>query len=128
MAALNRLQEQVDSAIINGDTKRYLSLLAADAVLLPPNGPAVSGKEDIRRWNEAMSRAFRVQEYASSDDEVVVSGDWAFRSASFDLTLKRAAGGEPIKDRGKFIILYRRQDDGSWKVARDIWNSSTLAR
>jgi ketosteroid isomerase-like protein len=29
-----------------------------------------------------------------------------------------------IKDSGNFIIIYKRVPDGSWKVARDIWNSN----
>lgn len=125
--SLNRLQKQVDSTIISGDTERYLTFLADDAVLMPPNAPAVSGNQAIRLWHQAISRQFRIQKYAATDDEVIVSGNWALRRASMDWTLMPAAGGKPIRDLGKFIILYRREPDGSWKVARDIWNSSSPA-
>jgi ketosteroid isomerase-like protein len=128
VAALNRLQSQVDSAIIARDTERYLTFLTEDAVLMPPNGPAVSGKEAIRSWNQAMSRQFQIRDYASHDNELVIAGKWAFRRASVDWTLVPAEGGRPIRDRGKYIILYRRQADGSWRVARDIWNSSGTTR
>lgn len=126
--ALNRLQQQVDSAIIAGDTERYLTLITDDAVLMPPNGPAVFGKDSIRSWNQEMSRQFHIRDYASRDDEVVVADDWAFRRASVDWTLTSTANGKAVRDLGKFIIIYRRQPDGSWKVARDIWNSSTAPR
>lgn len=122
---LNRLQRQVDAAIIGGDTERYITLLTDDAVLLPPNGPAVSGTEAIRTWNNAMSKQFRIVSYAPVDDEVVVDGNWAFRRATVDWTIAPAAGGKAVRDSGKFIIIYRRGSDGSWRVARDIWNSST---
>ena len=125
---LNRLQKQVDAAIIGGDSERYVTLLTDDAVLLPPNGAPVSGKEEIRRWNEAMSKQFRIVSYASVDDEVVVADDWAFRRATVDWTIAPVAGGEAVRDSGKFIIIYRRGLDGSWRVARDIWNSSTESR
>jgi ketosteroid isomerase-like protein len=36
-------------------------------------------------------------------------------------------GGEPQKDSGKFIEVWRRQGDGSWKIADDIFNSSLPA-
>ena len=29
----------------------------------------------------------------------------------------------PIPDHGKYIEIWRRQSDGSWKVALDIFNS-----
>jgi uncharacterized protein (TIGR02246 family) len=128
VAALNRLQHQVDSAIIAGDTERYLTLITDDVVLMPPNGPAVSGKEAVGVWNRAMSGQVRITEYVSRDDEVVVAGDWAFRRATVDWTITPSAGGSSIRDTGKYIIIYRRQRDGSWKVARDIWSSNTAAR
>ena len=33
------------------------------------------------------------------------------------------AGGEVV-DHGKYVVVHRRQDDGSWKFGLDIWNSS----
>jgi uncharacterized protein (TIGR02246 family) len=125
---LNRLQRQVDAAIIGGDTEGYIALLTDDAVLLPPNGAPVSGKEAIRTWNNAMSKQFRIVSYAPVDDEVIVDGNWAFRRATVDWTIAPTAGGKAVRDSGKFIIIYRRGSDGSWRVARDIWNSSTERR
>jgi ketosteroid isomerase-like protein len=29
-----------------------------------------------------------------------------------------------VVERGKYVVVHRRQDDGSWKWDRDIWNSS----
>jgi ketosteroid isomerase-like protein len=126
--ALNKLQSEVDSAIIAGETDRYLALLTEDAVLMPPNGPPVSGREAIGSWNRAISRQFRIQEYRSVDDEVVVAGDWAFRRASIDWTVAPVAGGQPVRDSGKYIIIYRRQKDRSWRVARDMWSSNSPVR
>ena len=123
--ALNRLQKQVDQAIITGDTDRYIALLSDDAVLMPPNGPPVVGKSAIRSWNQETSKRFRIQRYAPTDQEVIVAGDWAFRRATFEWSVVPVAGDRPIEQSGKFIIIYKRQADGSWRVARDIWNSNT---
>lgn len=128
LVVLNRLQQQVDSAIIAGDTERYLTFLTDDAVLMPPNGPAVSGKEAIGNWNRAISQQVRITNYTSRDEEIVVAGDWAFRRAAMHWTLTPVPGGAGAADSGKYIILYRRQPDGSWKVARDMWSSNTIAR
>jgi ketosteroid isomerase-like protein len=123
--SLNELQKQVDAAIISGDTERYVGLIADDAVLMPPNAPPVIGKDAIRSWNREMSKQFQIQKYASVDDEVIVAGEWAFRRATIDWTLAPTGSGKPIRDSGKYIIIYRRQANGTWRVARDIWNSNT---
>jgi ketosteroid isomerase-like protein len=128
LEALNTLQRQVDAAIIAGDTESYVGLIADDAVLMPPNAPPVIGKNAIRSWNQLMSQRFRFQAYKPVDDEVVVAGRWAFRRATADWTLTPVGGGDPIQDSGKFIIIYERQPNRSWRVARDIWNSNTPTR
>ena len=125
--AINRLQKEVDETIVRGDTEHYLTLLADDAVLMPPNAPVVVGKDAIRKWSQEMSKLFRIDRYAQIDDEVVVNGNWAFRRATYNWSLTSLASGKSLRDSGKFIIIYRRQPDGSWRVARDIWNSDTQA-
>jgi ketosteroid isomerase-like protein len=35
--------------------------------------------------------------------------------------------GEPIDDNGKYVVVYRRQPDGGYKVIADIFNSSRPA-
>jgi ketosteroid isomerase-like protein len=127
ITALDRLQRQVDSAITAADIDRYLMLLSDDAVLMPPNGAPIVGKSAIGSWNESMADQFRIASYSSVDDEVIVAGDWAFRRASFDWTVVPARGGQTLRDSGKYLIVYRRHPDGSWRVARDIWNSNTRA-
>ncbi|MCH7490100.1 MAG: hypothetical protein IID05_05335 [Gemmatimonadetes bacterium] len=42
---------------------------------------------------------------------------------TFTMTLTAVGGGDPMLDVGKGFHVYRRQRDGSWKIAQDIWNS-----
>lgn len=53
VTAINKLQKQVDDAIVACDTERYVALLVDDAVLMPPNALPVVGREAIRSWNVA---------------------------------------------------------------------------
>lgn len=122
--ALEQLQKRVDAAIIGGDVETYVTLITADAVLMPPNAPPIIGREAIREWSRSNAKAMVFQAYEPSDAELTISGDWAFRRATFTATLAPASGGPAVHDTGKFLIIYQRQRDGSWKVARDIWNGS----
>jgi ketosteroid isomerase-like protein len=31
--------------------------------------------------------------------------------------------GKPLRDRGKYVTVWRKQADGSWRVVRDVFNS-----
>jgi ketosteroid isomerase-like protein len=119
---LHELQKRVDAAIVTGDIDTYATLLTRDAVLMPPNGPAVVGRDAILAWSRAFAKAFSFEAYHPMDAEVAVAGDWAFKRAAFCVTLVPNGGGEKVVDTGKFIIIYKREADG-WKVSRDIWNS-----
>jgi ketosteroid isomerase-like protein len=124
--SLDDLQKRVDAAIVAGDIDTYVTLIAADAVLMPPDAPPVVGREAIREWSRNNARAHVFEAYEPTDAELTIAGDWAFRRASFRMTLAPRSGGPTIHDAGKFIIIYQRQQDG-WKVARDIWNSDGAA-
>ena len=45
---------------------------------------------------------------------------------NYTMTL-RPAGADPIRDEGKYVVVYRRQADGSWKAAADIFNTNLPA-
>jgi ketosteroid isomerase-like protein len=57
-----------------------------------------------------------------SSQEIVVFGDWGFDRGTERYTLTPKAGGAPIRKSGNYLYLYQRQEDGSWKQSRVIWN------
>jgi ketosteroid isomerase-like protein len=59
--------------------------------------------------------------------ELIAAGDWAMEYAIEKVKDTPVDGGEALEDVCKGIIIYRRQADGSWRVARDMWNSDLPA-
>ena len=51
-----------------------------------------------------------------------MAGDWAFHLSEYVLKIMPKGDGEAMEERGKIIVIYQRQPDGSWKIAREIWN------
>jgi Tol biopolymer transport system component len=54
------------------------------------------------------------------------SGDLAFGYGSYSITFNDDAGN-PVTDKGKYVIGYMKQQDGQWKVIIDIRNSDLPA-
>lgn len=123
MEALNQVREVHIAALNDGDVNAWVGAFTADGVQMPPNAPANLGQETIRAWSQAFLAPFQVN-FALAVDEVHVVGDWAFERGAYTINLIHKTGGEPMQDIGKYITIYRRQPNGAWGMARDIWNSN----
>jgi ketosteroid isomerase-like protein len=51
------------------------------------------------------------------------AGDMAYVYGTYSMMLAMPGMEEPVPDHGKYIEIWRRQEDGSWRLARDIFNS-----
>jgi uncharacterized protein (TIGR02246 family) len=123
LEALDRLREAHLAALNDGDADAWTACFSADAVQMPPNYPANVGTEAIRGWSGGMLAAFRAEFSLAPDDVQPAGADWAFESGTYTITLTPRAGGDTMRDAGKYITVYQRQADGAWLMARDIWNS-----
>jgi len=54
--------------------------------------------------------------------EAAKSGDLGYSTGKFDLSYTDPSGKQ-ISDHGKYVTVWKKQKDGSWKVVRDIFNS-----
>jgi len=90
-----------------------------DAILLPPNSPMVIGKEAIREASAAIdSPGFSVS-WKPMKVEVAQSGELGYAIGNFEGNIVDSAGNlVPVK--GKYVEIWKKQADGSWKIAVDM--------
>ena len=124
--AINSLRDEFIALDNAGDAAGLASLYTNDAVLMPPNQAAVTGNQAIESWFQTTFDQFTT-EFTVASEELEVVGDWAFDWGAYMTALTPRAGGEPTEDRGKYIVILRKQVDGSWRIAHDIWNSDNPA-
>ena len=118
--AITAWLEQCTAAFNAGDPEGILALFSDDAVSMPPDAPPVSFGE-LRSLYELMFGENTVQ-VTTQADEVVVAGDLAVMRASYEDTITPRGEGEPTEMSGTWLIVLRKQPDGSWKVWRDMWS------
>ncbi len=122
--AVNTLLEQWVSAVNAGDIDGWSATLADDATVMPPNAPAVTGIESLRPWMvQTFFDPFNVQ-LRGSFDKSESAGDWVIARGSYELSLTPKDGGQVIEDSGKFVNIFKRQPDDSFKYAIVMWNSN----
>src|SRR6266542_79824 len=109
------------------DLDKTVSYYSDDAIVMPPNDPAATTKEAVRKiWQDLLASPGLVISWKPTKVEVAKSGEIGFVSGTYELTMNDASGN-PVNDRGKYLEIWEKQPDGSWKCGADIWNSDLSA-
>lgn len=104
-----------------GNSAGMAELYTNDGMLLPTSSDFIQGKEAIRDfWQGAINMG--IKEAKLDILEANLQGDSVIEVGRYQL---KGAGGEVI-DSGKYIVIWK-QEQGRWKLHRDIWNSSRTA-
>ncbi len=98
-------------------------LFAPDAVIMPPNSPAVAGRKAIAEWEATFENGFQI---AFDIEEIKVLGDVAYVKGRSCVFIPIEDGSRGV-DIGKFLEIRERQTDGQWLITRDIFNSDISA-
>ena len=106
-----------EQAFYRGDADTISQMYTEDAELLIPEVPLVSGREAIARvWKSILvsgGNTVRV-----NTEEVQESGDWAYEVGTFTASAPDGA----VLNAGKYVVIWKRQATGEWKIHRDIFN------
>jgi uncharacterized protein (TIGR02246 family) len=113
---IDALNARFEEALAKGDAAALSELYAPDARVLPPGSPAVTGSGIQQLWAGMMAMgvtggALKTVTYEEHDDVAIECGEYEMRV------------GSDVADNGSYVVVHRRQPDGSWKLGIDIWNT-----
>ena len=117
----------IDKAVSRGDADGYVADAANDAIFMPPDGPALNGKDAIRAWARGAFENAAV-EMKHIPEDIVVSGRVAFMHGRSVGRFTPKSGGAPMTFDNKYIWILRRDSRDRWQIIRVMWNSNTPAR
>jgi len=120
VAALNNLRDAYVQAVLAGDADAAAAMYADNAILMPPDGPAIEGRAAIRA-SEAEGAA--PQGFTLTSVEIDGQGGLAYDRGTWSWTGAVVDTAEAVTLTGKYVTIARKQADGSWLVTVDIWNS-----
>lgn len=119
IAAIHAIAEEDAPLVLARDWSSVTARFAPNAVRMPPNSPAIEGREAIRQFLEALPpiSAFDLQMLNLRGD-----GQIAYMHGAWSITVA-PPGATRISDSGKILIVFEKQPDGSWLTVADAWNS-----
>lgn len=118
------IQEQFSrwiQASEQGNADALASIYTENAVMLPPGAPSFKGRTKIKSLFAQQFARTKEASYNFKTYDLVVFDDWAWRRGSYEVvaTLKN---GKTFRLKDKFIDIWKKGEDGTWRIARDIWN------
>lgn len=117
-AAVDAGSQALAKALNDGDWEAVASMYTADAVLMPPHMPAMEGSAAIKAFFE-QSPPFT--DFTLENLSVVGGGDMVCVMGRWSLNVVQ--GDDKVPNRGRFLDTRLRQEDGTWKLVFDIFNS-----
>ena len=104
-----------------GDADGLLALVAEDLEMIPPGEKAIRGA-DAHQFLRGFTDEGKANLGPFKDEEIVVSGDWGFQRYTYEITLTPKGGGDSVEISGHGLHVFQRQQNGSWKLSKDIWS------
>ena len=120
MEELRGINSRFQDGFIHSEAVVIASVYADDAILLPSESPMVRGKQAIQdHWQDAIKAGVRSVKLQTL--ELDEKGDTAIEIGASTVTAMGERG--PVTSTGKYLVVWKRQPDGTWKYAVDIFNS-----
>ncbi|MGH9647402.1 MAG: YybH family protein [Bryobacteraceae bacterium] len=106
------------------DAAKWASYFSDDGAGLYPGGPTVTGKEALKSSIAPMlaDPNFALN-FESTHVVAAKGGDMVYSYGTYTMTMSNPKTKKPMNDKGKFMTVYMKQADGSWKAVADTFNS-----
>jgi len=124
IASIRSTDSSFAGAMEVGNPAAVAALYLPDAHLLPPNAAPVEGRDAIQQFVAGMLNAYQMTVLIGTD-EIEGRGDLAYARGHYVLDGRpKTTGTPPLHDEGKFVEVLRRQPNGRWRYAVDMYSSN----
>lgn len=121
--SLKATDNALSKAVADRELEKIMSFYTDDAVLMPTAEPIVSGKKAIREeWRHILDIPGFQAKSALTKVEVARDGDMAYSMGTYLATML-GENGKQAAEPGKYLTIWKRQPDGSWRIVVETYNT-----
>lgn len=120
---IRSLAEEWSRAANSKDAAKFASFYSETGSAMPFNAPIATGRAKVHElWASLMAKPGFSLHFAPTHVEVAKSKDMAYDIGTFELKLNDAQGVSTTIP-GKYVVVWKKQKGGAWKVEADIFNT-----
>jgi ketosteroid isomerase-like protein len=120
---IKQLEADFLKASLEKGSAGYLSFYAEDAVELPNGADAIVGKANIAKTLGFLDDKNNHLTWSPVSAGVSASGDLGYTWGTYEFRSRQKDGTE-VGEHGKYMTLWKKQPNGSWKVSVDMGNTA----
>ena len=117
---IDSINLKFSEAIMKGDSNWVAAQYETDAEILLTGSEPIKGKEILAMWG-SVSRS-NEKDWSFNTTDLQGDNNFLVETGKYDIK----DGSKKSVDQGKYLIVWRMQADGSWKIYRDMGNSSPM--
>ena len=120
--AIDAANVRFGEAVRSADAAALASLYTEDARILPPNSEMIQGREGIEAyWGGGFQMG--IKDIVLTAVDVIGMGDMVCEIGKAVVAIQ-PEGMDAIEDIAKYLVVWKKDVDGTWKLHVDIWNTS----
>lgn len=116
--AIQEVNRTFSESLSRGDAARIARCYSEDALVMPPNQDLIRGRNNIEGFWRGIITA-GVKSLTLQSQNIERYGELIAEIGRFTVVIEQ----NQVIDEGKYLVLWK-QENGEWKLFRDIWNSS----
>jgi uncharacterized protein (TIGR02246 family) len=102
-----------------GDPEMVAAIFTDDGVMLSQGGKVFKGRQQIlERQKAAMQSVTRPIKVSVITVKIWLDGDVAYETGKYKYEYTEK--GTPVAEEGRYVTMWKRQRDGSWKLSMDM--------
>lgn len=113
---IDSVNRSFEAAARKRDTVALAALYTADAIVMPPDGPYVKGRENIAQMWAGAIQQMGIKDVRLNTIVLEIAGDAANEVGEAILTLESGTAS------AKYVVVWKKTE-GQWRLHRDIWNA-----
>lgn len=125
LAAITKVRASYVAAFKAGNPAGIGGVYTADGSDMNNAQPTVVGADAITAATKAMMDQMSAQDIVLTSEKLEIAGDMAYDRGTYKTTMTPKAGGAPMVEEGRYLVVVKRQADGAWKLVAGMSNLPT---
>lgn len=112
------------AAVAEGGTDAWVTWFAEDGAQIQPGSGEIRGRDAIRELMAGLDDPNFSLAWEPRRADIAASGDLGWTTGSY-VSKGIGVDGQPRQAQGRYVTIWRKQPDGSWKVVMDLGNPTS---